>query len=217
MVHTYFQHAWTRSSDTTIKLWGVSAEKCQHTLTSHGDYVKALTYSSDRGFLASAGLDKDICIWDVEASQAPVAQLSGPSLYLLRALRSGRRRSHHRAVYARSRLAIYAPSPSRLALTGGLAPLSCIWGRGDPRQLHSRRSSEGANTPADSAMGALSHFGLLICARTDAGWGGDSLGISANPRKCSGHSESVRVPCARTPRRTRRLTVQRTWAQAAHT
>ena len=67
----------SRSSDSTIKIWGVSTEKCLHTLTSHGDYVKALAYSPDRGFLASAGLDRDICIWDVETSPAPVTQLSG--------------------------------------------------------------------------------------------------------------------------------------------
>jgi hypothetical protein len=65
------------SSDTTIKIWGVSSEKCLLTLTSHTDRVEALAYSPDRGYLASGGADGSISIWDVESSPAPVAQLSG--------------------------------------------------------------------------------------------------------------------------------------------
>jgi len=37
------------------------------TLRTHRDYVKALAYSVDKDIFASAGLDKKIYIWDVEA------------------------------------------------------------------------------------------------------------------------------------------------------
>lgn len=38
----------TCSSDTTIKLWNVTHQKCLATLTEHTDYVKALAYASQR-------------------------------------------------------------------------------------------------------------------------------------------------------------------------
>mmetsp|Transcript_21955 Transcript_21955/g.60109 ORF Transcript_21955/g.60109 Transcript_21955/m.60109 type:complete len:243 (+) Transcript_21955:95-823(+) len=66
----------TASSDTTIKIWGIQDANCVHSITTHTDYVKALAYSPDRCFVASCGLDKEVCIWDFEAS-TPVSQHKG--------------------------------------------------------------------------------------------------------------------------------------------
>lgn len=43
----------------------------------HTDYVKALAYARNKGFVASAGLDKDVYIWDMEASKLPVSSSPG--------------------------------------------------------------------------------------------------------------------------------------------
>mmetsp|Transcript_25366 Transcript_25366/g.83900 ORF Transcript_25366/g.83900 Transcript_25366/m.83900 type:complete len:707 (-) Transcript_25366:41-2161(-) len=65
----------TASSDTTIKFWNIANETCTATLKEHCDYVKALAYARNAQFLASAGLDRDVYIWDTVALQKPVAQM----------------------------------------------------------------------------------------------------------------------------------------------
>ncbi|EKX42470.1 hypothetical protein GUITHDRAFT_73823, partial [Guillardia theta CCMP2712] len=67
----------TASSDTTIKFWNIANETCTATLKEHCDYVKALAYARNAQFLASAGLDRDVYIWDTVALQKPVAQMPG--------------------------------------------------------------------------------------------------------------------------------------------
>lgn len=64
------------SSDNTLKMWNVQSEKCVATYGEHTDYVKALAYARGRGLLASAGLDREVIIWDLEASAQPVATMS---------------------------------------------------------------------------------------------------------------------------------------------
>jgi len=48
-------------------MWDVGKGFVMSTLRTHRDYVKALAYSVDKDIFASAGLDKKIYIWDVEA------------------------------------------------------------------------------------------------------------------------------------------------------
>eukprot|EP01114_Cavostelium_apophysatum_P015662 TRINITY_DN4316_c0_g1_i5.p1 TRINITY_DN4316_c0_g1~~TRINITY_DN4316_c0_g1_i5.p1 ORF type:complete len:747 (-),score=186.41 TRINITY_DN4316_c0_g1_i5:132-2372(-) len=59
----------TCSSDTTIKMWNVSdgVSSCMATLRKHTDYVKCLAYSSySPSLLATAGLDSNVYVWDIE-------------------------------------------------------------------------------------------------------------------------------------------------------
>jgi WD40 repeat protein len=64
------------SSDTTLKIWNTGTQRVLHTLYEHQDYVKALAYARQSGQLASAGLDRDVLLWDLETGQKTV---SGPS------------------------------------------------------------------------------------------------------------------------------------------
>ncbi len=43
------------------------------TLHEHQDYVKALAYARQSGQLASAGLDRDVLLWDLETGQTTVS------------------------------------------------------------------------------------------------------------------------------------------------
>ncbi|XP_022083499.1 WD repeat-containing protein 48-like [Acanthaster planci] len=61
------------SSDTTVKVWNAHKGFCMSTLRTHKDYVKALAYAKDREHVASAGLDKQIFLWDVRTLTALTA------------------------------------------------------------------------------------------------------------------------------------------------
>ncbi|XP_077990017.1 WD repeat-containing protein 48-like [Glandiceps talaboti] len=61
------------SSDTTVKVWNAHKGFCMSTLRTHKDYVKALAYAKDREHVASAGLDKQIFLWDVNTLTALTA------------------------------------------------------------------------------------------------------------------------------------------------
>lgn len=69
------------SSDRTIKAWRPYSEnsKTVHTIGTHTDYAKCLTYASQPGWVASGGLDKKINIWDISQSKAVVSIDAGPS------------------------------------------------------------------------------------------------------------------------------------------
>jgi hypothetical protein len=69
-----------RSSDNTIKFWNVQTGQCVATYVEHTDYVKALAYARSRGLLASAGLDREVVLWDLEGSTQPVAAMGGGRL-----------------------------------------------------------------------------------------------------------------------------------------
>ncbi|ORX58265.1 WD40 repeat-like protein [Hesseltinella vesiculosa] len=60
------------SADRTVKIWNPYSEDDQqaHTIGWHADYVKCLAYASQAGWVASGGLDKRICIWDLEKREA---------------------------------------------------------------------------------------------------------------------------------------------------
>nr|CAB3267709.1 WD repeat-containing protein 48 [Phallusia mammillata] len=53
------------SSDTTVKVWNAHRKFCMSTLRTHKDYVRSLAYARDKEHVASAGLDRQIFIWDV--------------------------------------------------------------------------------------------------------------------------------------------------------
>nr|XP_054749635.1 WD repeat-containing protein 48-like [Lytechinus pictus] len=61
------------SSDTTVKVWNAHKGFCMSTLRTHKDYVKALAYAKDKEWVASAGLDKQIFLWDVNTLTALTA------------------------------------------------------------------------------------------------------------------------------------------------
>ncbi|KAF7991219.1 hypothetical protein HCN44_002781 [Aphidius gifuensis] len=61
------------SSDTTVKVWNAHKGFCMSTLRTHKDYVKTLAYAKDREQVASAGLDRQIFLWDVNTLTALTA------------------------------------------------------------------------------------------------------------------------------------------------
>uniref|UniRef100_UPI00358E0F08 WD repeat-containing protein 48 isoform X3 n=1 Tax=Myxine glutinosa TaxID=7769 RepID=UPI00358E0F08 len=61
------------SSDTTVKVWNAHKGFCMSTLRTHKDYVKALAYAKDKEQVASAGLDRQIFLWDVNTLTALTA------------------------------------------------------------------------------------------------------------------------------------------------
>uniref|UniRef100_A0A673KYW3 WD repeat-containing protein 48 n=1 Tax=Sinocyclocheilus rhinocerous TaxID=307959 RepID=A0A673KYW3_9TELE len=61
------------SSDTTVKVWNAHKGFCMSTLRTHKDYVKALAYAKEKELVASAGLDRQIFLWDVNTLTALTA------------------------------------------------------------------------------------------------------------------------------------------------
>ena len=61
------------SSDNTVKVWNACKGFCMSTLRTHKDYVKALAYAKDIDQVASAGLDRNIFLWDVNTLTALTA------------------------------------------------------------------------------------------------------------------------------------------------
>lgn len=55
------------SNDTTIKVWSAHQGFCLSTLRSHKDYAKCLAYAKDKEVVASAGFDRMIYLWDIQA------------------------------------------------------------------------------------------------------------------------------------------------------
>lgn len=69
------------SSDRTIKVWKPYGDhpKTAHTIGTHTDYAKCLTYASHTGWVASGGLDKKINLWDISQSKEIISIDAGPS------------------------------------------------------------------------------------------------------------------------------------------
>ncbi|ORY94461.1 WD40-repeat-containing domain protein [Syncephalastrum racemosum] len=59
----------TASSDRTIKAWH-DASEAAHTVGWHTDYVKCLASADGPGWVASAGFDKRINLWNIERCEA---------------------------------------------------------------------------------------------------------------------------------------------------
>lgn len=55
------------SNDTTIKVWSAHQGFCLSTLRSHKDYATCLAYARDKEVVASAGFDRMIYLWDIQA------------------------------------------------------------------------------------------------------------------------------------------------------
>lgn len=55
------------SNDTTIKVWDTNQSFCLSTLRSHKDYAKRLAYAANKDVVASAGFDRMIYLWDIQA------------------------------------------------------------------------------------------------------------------------------------------------------
>lgn len=55
------------SSDTTVRIWRTHQDSGVLSLSQHTDYAKALAYSPGSQTVASAGLDHEVFIWDVQA------------------------------------------------------------------------------------------------------------------------------------------------------
>lgn len=55
------------SNDTTIKVWNAHQGFCLSTLRSHKDYAKCLAHAKEREVVASAGFDRMIYLWDIQA------------------------------------------------------------------------------------------------------------------------------------------------------
>ncbi|KAI3427937.1 hypothetical protein D9Q98_006327 [Chlorella vulgaris] len=54
------------SADTTVKVWDVATQSCQHTLRHHSDKVQAVAWNpAEAPVLLSGGFDKKACLLDV--------------------------------------------------------------------------------------------------------------------------------------------------------
>ncbi|PLW12701.1 hypothetical protein PCANC_14430 [Puccinia coronata f. sp. avenae] len=79
------------SSDRTVKAWSPHSPQnslCPTTIGTHQDYVKCLTHSPFCAWVASAGLDRRILLWDTNESRPnPLVKFSenlvGTSIYSL--------------------------------------------------------------------------------------------------------------------------------------
>lgn len=57
------------SSDLTVKIWRpLAGESEAHTLGQHTDYVKCVATPSGGDWVASGGLDRKICLWDLNGA-----------------------------------------------------------------------------------------------------------------------------------------------------
>ena len=58
------------SSDKTVKVWDALKGSCKATLIAHKGCVTTLAYAKDKEQVTSAGLDKEIFLWDVKTLTA---------------------------------------------------------------------------------------------------------------------------------------------------
>eukprot|EP01083_Nonionella_stella_P289738 985959_1 len=71
--------ALTSSTDTFLKLWNLSNGDCVQTIERHSDFIECLAYSGHTQTVASAGLDNQVFLWDVEDIGRPKANLTRDS------------------------------------------------------------------------------------------------------------------------------------------
>jgi len=53
--------------DKTVRLWNGNTGECLKTLLGHTDAVYCLTWSPNGAYVASGGLDGNICVWEVDS------------------------------------------------------------------------------------------------------------------------------------------------------
>ncbi|KAJ3412650.1 hypothetical protein HDV05_000400 [Chytridiales sp. JEL 0842] len=76
------------SSDRMVYLWSARTSELSARIGYHTDYVKALAYSSGKGWVASGGLDRRIILWDTGEGRGEESS-SNASIYALAANPSG--------------------------------------------------------------------------------------------------------------------------------
>ncbi|CAO3678603.1 unnamed protein product [Rhizopus microsporus] len=118
------------SSDRTIKAWRPYSEnsKTVHTIGTHTDYAKCLTYASQPGWVASGGLDKKINIWDISQSKAVVSIDAGPSNHY--ADGTNESSTLHNSASKCSIYALAANAPGTIIASGSPEKVIRLW---DPR------------------------------------------------------------------------------------
>jgi WD repeat-containing protein 48 len=62
-----------------VYLWSAQTGQLSATIGMHNDYVKALAYSSGKGWVASGGLDRKIMLWDTGEGRGELTSFDGMS------------------------------------------------------------------------------------------------------------------------------------------
>jgi WD40 repeat protein len=62
-----------------VYLWSASTGQLSARVGYHTDYVKALAYSSGKGWVASGGLDRRIVLWDTGEGRGEITSFDGRS------------------------------------------------------------------------------------------------------------------------------------------
>ncbi|CAO3698779.1 unnamed protein product [Rhizopus stolonifer] len=118
------------SSDRTIKVWKPYGDhpKTAHTIGTHTDYAKCLTYASHTGWVASGGLDRRIKMWDISQSKETISMDAGPSNHF--ADGSNESNSLHHSASKCSIYALTTNSSGSLIASGSPEKVIRLW---DPK------------------------------------------------------------------------------------
>ncbi|XP_077078434.1 WD repeat-containing protein 48 isoform X2 [Siphateles boraxobius] len=111
------------SSDTTVKVWNAHKGFCMSTLRTHKDYVKALAYAKDKELVASAGLDRQIFLWDVNTLTALTASNNTVTTSSL----SGNKDSIYSLAMNQAGTVIISGSTEKMELDKSADPPQAIW------------------------------------------------------------------------------------------
>jgi WD repeat-containing protein 48 len=162
------------SSDTTLKVWNAYKGFCMSTLRTHKDYVKALAYAPDIEQVASAGLDRNIFLWDVNKLTA----LSSTNSTLTTSCVPGNKNSIYSLAMNRS---------GTLIVSGSTEKIIRIW---DPRSSQKLMKLKGHADNVRSLL--LSHDGTQCLSASSDGtvklW---SIGQQRCVTTIRAHSEGV--------------------------
>ncbi|XP_048650844.1 WD repeat-containing protein 48 isoform X3 [Marmota marmota marmota] len=160
------------SSDTTVKVWNAHKGFCMSTLRTHKDYVKALAYAKDKELVASAGLDRQIFLWDVNTLTALTASNNTVT-------------SLHRDSGS------YFESASTYSV---LAPKSMIEQQGDSSSLQSKHASSLSGNKDSIYSLAMNQLGTIIVSGST-----EKVLRVWDPRTCAklmklkGHTDNVKA------------------------